>query len=337
MAEYYSLPASSPAALKTYRQAVQATIHARSFTVEENGLRTLYQAPDRERINFGLEQEIIIGSTQYQTQTVGLNAPVQWSVAPAFSGEATQQIEELKLLLDAQSVVEKNGNFVAEETLPLSEYDPARPGQVLLVSTVRIHGGFVVRSSTVEHGFQIQAPSSCHRCVPISPIALTQSYEAIDATAPVKPPRANEVLRPHLVSSRLVGPLRIRIYVLHSQNSSTKLAGDEVTDKSGTVLDEGDDASLLEPDTAGACPLEQGDSHDGGHDSLNVGVFDISDKGVARVRAVSDGKVIDSMTPAKLGSGRFVVLVVQPASGRRVSVESLSTTGHVLCAERFLL
>jgi hypothetical protein len=157
---FFSHPTpGDPAAVRTFRDDVKATLNAPNFIF--GGIGTLgpieYQSPNRTKDLSKLATVIVIGRTSYQELSGYKNSVTQWG-----EGSLTSEINKLfgpvrvkfalREFLNLTSVRRVSGGFVAKQIVPAADISPGTPGQALIFWSVKTHGGFVTNYRGTAHG-----------------------------------------------------------------------------------------------------------------------------------------------------------------------------------------
>ena len=157
-AAYFATPKpGKPAVVKELRVALRATLSARSFQYRSGVDVTDYQAPNRTH-GIGQLGNIVIGHTVYLALEADGNTVTQWGEGPMVralnvNAGPTYVRSSLRNLLNQTSVTLNGGVFTISDVVPADEVEPELTGQVLVLTTVRMHNGFVVSIHSVFHGF----------------------------------------------------------------------------------------------------------------------------------------------------------------------------------------
>ncbi|HEY1827827.1 MAG TPA: hypothetical protein VGF87_07390 [Acidimicrobiales bacterium] len=195
---------------------MEATLHARSFIVEQDGTVSWFQAPDRSRTSTTMAgvSDITIGSTMYSNNNIfggvaGDSETPSWSKVTYPKDDVPYTLPRLELLslrqlLSVDSVERTRQGFVVNDVVPADEIEPGMPGQALFLLHVAISAGHVAAVTTSTYGrfpttHLIAEPSGfCHTkvCTAVVPFRVptpqTVTFTAFDAAPPVDPPPASE-------------------------------------------------------------------------------------------------------------------------------------------------
>jgi hypothetical protein len=214
--DYFAAPAASPGVLSAFRSAVEATLHARSFIVEQDGTVSWYQAPDRSRTGttVGGVSDITIGSTMYTNNNTfggvaGGSETASWSKVtyprddPPYTLPRLELLS-LRLLLSADSVERTRQGFLVNDVVPADTIARGTSGQILFLLDFQTTDGHVSAVRTSQYGEfpktrVISEPSGfCHGklCTAVVPFPIpkpqTVTFGAFDSAPPIVPPPASE-------------------------------------------------------------------------------------------------------------------------------------------------
>jgi hypothetical protein len=137
------------------------------------------------------------------------------------------------------------------------------------------------------------------------------------------------------LSTRVIHGWTFRVYGTPSGLPIAKVkAAYELLDPAGRLRARGSStvgASLL------ARPGVVDEGGGSGPGLWTIGNYQVSLPNIVSIRAVSNGKVLDSMVPSSLDGVRFVVLAVEVRSAQKVTVQGLSANGKVISWTPFVL
>jgi hypothetical protein len=317
------------------RLIVLATLRAHSFTMKENGLTVIYQAPDRfKEVDPGPSSEIQIGSHTFSSEA---SPDHTWIEDPPSGGDPGVDAprEELHRLLSLPDVRRHGSTFVTSRTVNADSFVRGAPGQAIVTETVLTESGYV-RSDTVNVAGRFpRAPPmpTCSACVTIGlkfPTATT--FSAINASPPVDTPLAADVLRRTVVSTRTVDQDHLVVYEWSAPNVPFPVAGFNLTSRSGKQITGGYGG------VDGSLPLPL--FSDGGGGGGDTGTWSddtvtVSSGAITLVRLVHDGKTLDAMAPARSGSTRFVILAARVPKVGHLLIQGLNHDGKVVASTPF--
>lgn len=155
-AAYFSSPEPGiPTVVKELHAALRATLSAPSFQSRSGGDAIDYQAPDRTQ-GIGPLGDIIIGHTAFLALSADDGTVTRWGEGPLVpmlnQTDGPQSVLLwLKDLLNQTSVTLHGRIFTVREVVAAEEVDPLLTGQVLIVTTVKVRNGYVVRIHPVFH------------------------------------------------------------------------------------------------------------------------------------------------------------------------------------------
>jgi hypothetical protein len=142
-------------------------------------------------------------------------------------------------------------------------------------------------------------------------------------------PASNDIVTRATVATRKIGDDHLAVFKWLSGEPLDTTTGFDLTNGSGTQIDGGSGGPTAAPipEPSGLFPEGGGSS---GPESWSDVTVSVSGSVIADVRLVIDGKTADAMVPAKLASGRFVILLAKVPRESRVSIQGLNESGDVI-------
>jgi hypothetical protein len=196
-AAYFTSPEpGKPTVVKELHAALRATLSAPSFQSRSGGDAIDYQAPNRTK-GIGPLGDIVIGHTAFLALSADGGTVTQWGEGPLVPMlNQTDGPESVLLgledLLSQNSVTLHGDLFTVGEVVPAEEVDPLLTGQVLVVTTVKVHNGYVVSIHPVFHVLLLGR----HRSTVKKVSGQTVTYSEFGKVPSITAPRRN-IIRLH--------------------------------------------------------------------------------------------------------------------------------------------
>ena len=197
-AAYFATPnPGKPAVVKQLHAALRTTLSAPSFQYRSGVDITDYQAPNRTQ-GIGPLGDIVIGHTAYVPLGAVGNTVTKWGAGPLVPVlkrlEGPESVLSFpKDLLHQTSVTLNEGVFTVREVVPSDELDALLTGQSLVVTKVRVHGGYVV---SVHSVFYVQLPGRHGRSWTKKVFGPVETYSKFGNVRSINAPDTN-VIRLH--------------------------------------------------------------------------------------------------------------------------------------------
>jgi hypothetical protein len=314
-------------------KAVRKTLAAESLTMSlGRGVTVVYEAPDLTESTMPFQNVIQVGS---RTLT---KASGQWleglSIGNLLGPTAyfSSPSKRLRRLLHLPDLEFKGAQtFVSKRILAPTRHNHST---VTVIETVQTADGFVVSDRTTYSGLPSIAGATCGNCQRRPTATSATSSSAVTFSdfnsSHVSIPASNDIVTRTTVATRKIGhDDQLAVYKWSSGGSSGATTGFSLTNGSGTHIDGGSEGPTGAPISGPDCLFPEGGGSSGPGSWSDVTVS-VSGSDITEVRLAVDGKTADAMAPAKLPSGRFVILLARVPQAGRASIQGLNASGHVV-------
>jgi hypothetical protein len=323
----------NPVAQATLSEAVHKTLAAQSLTMSlGQGFTVVHEAPDLTETTMPFAGVIIQDGSHSLTKAFGQwfedlpSASLSGSYAAFFS--PSQILERLLHLPDLEFTGAQT--FVSKRVLTPTRTDHSTQ---TVIETVRTAHGFIVSVRTTYRGVPPIPVATCDNCQGGAIATSIASRGAVTFngfnSSHVSIPASEDILTRTTVATRKIGHDHVAVYEWTSGKSSGTTTGFSLTNELGSQIDGGSGGPTGAPISGPDGLFPEGGSS-GGPGSWGDVTVSVSGSDVTNVRLVVGAQIVDAMVPAKVGSGRFVILLARVPKEGATSIQGLNASNQVV-------